>query len=76
MREVIAAAELATFVVHCESHPVDKSRCSRSQNCSIRPVWLMLERKINDVLDSVALSDLLFSEALVRERVGLPVVRA
>jgi hypothetical protein len=35
----------------------------------------MLQGKINDVLESVALSDLLESEAAVRERVGLPVLQ-
>jgi Rrf2 family protein len=75
LRDVIAAAELETFELHCVSHPVDEHRCSDAQNCSIRPVWVMLQGKINDVLDSVALSDLLVSEAAVRERVGLPVLQ-
>jgi hypothetical protein len=39
-------------------------------------VWLLLQNKINDVLDSVVLSDLLESETAVRERVGLPVLQA
>lgn len=76
VREVIAAAELATFDLHCISHPVDEERCSDAQNCSIRPVWVLLQNKINDVLDSVVLSDLLVSESAVRERVGLPVLQA
>jgi Rrf2 family protein len=75
LREVIAAAELETFDLHCVSHPVDEVRCSDAQNCSIRPVWVMLQGKINDVLDSVLLSDLLVSEAAVRERVGLPILQ-
>lgn len=75
LRDVIAAAELETFDLHCVSHPVDEHRCSDAQNCSIRPVWVMLQSKINDVLDSVALSDLMVSEAAVRERVGLPVLQ-
>ncbi len=76
LRDVIAAAELETFDLHCVSHPVDETRCSDAQNCSIRPVWVMLQGKINDVLDSVVLSDLLVSEAAVRERVGLPILQA
>lgn len=75
VREVIVAAELETFDLHCVSHPVDAARCSDSGNCSIRPVWLMLQQRINDVLDSVVLSDLLVSESAVRERVGLPVLQ-
>jgi Rrf2 family protein len=76
LRDVIAAAELETFDLHCVSHPVDEERCSDAQNCSIRPVWLLLQSKINDVLASVLISDLLVPEADVRERVGLPVLQA
>ena len=76
VRDIIAASELATFDLHCVSHPVEEERCSASQQCSIRPVWLLLQRKIDDVLDSVRLSDLLDEEAVVRQRVGLPVLQA
>ena len=76
IRDVIEASEMTTFDLHCVSHPVEEERCSSSHNCSIRPVWLLLQNKINDVLDSVVLSDLLESETAVRERVGLPVLQA
>ena len=71
VRDVIAAAEHSTFEVHCTSHPVEEERCSSSHNCSIRPVWVLLQRRIDDVLESVRLSDLLMQESEVRERVGL-----
>lgn len=71
VRDVISASELATFDLHCVSHPVDDERCSLSHECSIRPVWLMLQRKIDDVLQSVRLADLLHDEQTVRGRVGL-----
>ena len=71
VRDVIAASELQTFDLHCVTHPVEEERCSASHNCSIRPVWMMLQRKIDDVLQSVRLSDLLQEESEVRERVGL-----
>jgi Rrf2 family protein len=74
IRDVIHASELETFDLHCVSHPVGEDRCSASHNCSIRPVWMMLQRKIDDVLDSVALADLLHDEPTVRERVGLPIL--
>lgn len=74
VREIISAAELVTFDLHCESHPVDEVRCSTAHECSVRPVWIMLQRRIDEVLDSVHLSDLLESEAQVRQRVGLPVL--
>jgi Rrf2 family protein len=71
VRDVIAASELATFELHCVSHPVETARCSDSHGCSIRPVWQMLQRKIDDVLESVLLSDLLSDESGVRARIGL-----
>lgn len=76
IRDVIHASELETFDLHCLSHPVGEDRCSASHSCSIRPVWLMLQQKIDDVLDSVHLSDLLHDEPTVRERVGLPVLES
>ena len=72
IRSVIHASELETFDLHCVSHPVETDRCSASHLCSIRPVWMLLQRKIDDVLESVCLADLLHDEPVVRERVGLP----
>ena len=74
VRQVIAASEHTTFDLHCVSHPVGEERCSEAQNCSIRPVWQLLQRRIDDVLDSVVLADLLVDERAVRARVGLPVL--
>ena len=71
VHDVISAAEHSTFEVHCTSHPVEEARCSSSHECSIRPVWMLLQRRIDDVLHGVRLSDLLLQESEVRERVGL-----
>lgn len=71
IRDVIAASETTTFDLHCVSHPVGEDRCSSSHNCSIRPVWMLLQQKIDDVLSGVHLSDLLSGEQEVRVRVGL-----
>jgi len=71
IRNVIEASEMTTFDLHCVSHPVEEERCSASHNCSIRPVWMLLQRKIDDVLDGVRLADLLAEEGEVRARVGL-----
>jgi Rrf2 family protein len=71
IRDVIEASESTTFDLHCLSHPVEEERCSSSHNCSIRPVWMLLQRKIDDVLAGVHLSDLLLEEGEVRTRVGL-----
>ncbi len=75
IRAVIHASELETFDLHCVSHPVESDRCSASHNCSIRPVWVLLQTKIDDVLEGVCLADLLHDEAQVRERVGLPILQ-
>jgi Rrf2 family protein len=71
VRDVIKASELTTFDLHCVSHPVDAGRCAEAENCSIRPVWMLLQKRIDEVLDSVRLSDLLADESVVRDRVGL-----
>ncbi len=71
IRDVIEASEVTTFDLHCLSHPVEEERCSSSHNCSIRPVWMLLQRRIDDVLQGVRLSDLLLEESEVRTRVGL-----
>lgn len=71
VRDVIQASELTTFDLHCVSHPVDEARCAEAENCSIRPVWLLLQQRIDEVLEGVKLSDLLADEASVRGRVGL-----
>ena len=71
VRDVIEASELQTFDLHCVTHPVEEERCSASHACSIRPVWLLLQQKIDAVLEGVRLSDLLHEESVVRTRVGL-----
>jgi Rrf2 family protein len=76
VRDVIAASELTTCDLHCVSHPVEEERCSASHACSIRPVWVLLQQKIDDVLASVHLSDLLLEEGEVRARVGLSAAAA
>ena len=75
LREILAASELVTFDLHCDTHPVDEARCALAGDCSIRPVWQMLQRRIDEVLEGVRLSDLLEEERLVRQRVGLPVLQ-
>lgn len=72
VRDVIHASELATFDLHCVSHPIDAARCAEAENCSIRPVWMLLQRRIDETLASVRLSDLLADEASVRGQMGLP----
>jgi Rrf2 family protein len=76
VRQVVNASEHSTFDLRCVTHPVAEDRCSDSSNCSIRPVWMMLQQRIDDALESVHLGDLLQDEPVVRSRVGLPVLQA
>ncbi len=76
VRSVVAASEHQTFDLHCVTHPVSAERCADSSECSIRPVWLLLQQRIDEALESVHLDDLLTTESEVRERVGLPVLQA
>jgi len=62
VRDVMAASEHQTFEMNCESHPVDADRCAPSSSCAIRPVWQALQRRIDDFLGSVTLTDLLREE--------------
>ena len=73
IRHVIEASEETTFHLNCESHPVGEDRCSSSHTCSIRPVWMLLQRRIDEVLEGVRLSDLLDVESDVQARVGMSV---
>jgi Rrf2 family protein len=76
VRQVVNASEHSTFDLRCVTHPVAEDRCSEASNCSIRPVWMMLQQRIDDALESVHLGDLRHDEPVVRSRVGLPVLQA
>ncbi len=71
VRDVVSASELQTFDMHCTSSPLDAVRCADSTSCSIRPVWALLQSKIDEVLDGIRLADLLADENVVRVRVKL-----
>ncbi len=71
VRDVIAASELQTFELQCTSHPVSDARCGDSAQCSIRPVWMLLQSKIDEVLAGVRLADLLQPEYALRQQMGL-----
>ena len=59
VRDVMAASEHQTFEINCDTHPVDAERCAPSSGCSIRPVWHALQRRVDDLLSSISLADLL-----------------
>jgi Rrf2 family transcriptional regulator, iron-sulfur cluster assembly transcription factor len=59
VRDVMTASEHQTFEINCDSHPVDAERCHPDSNCSIRPVWRALQARVDDLLSSITLADLL-----------------
>jgi len=71
VRDVMTASEHQTFEINCESHPVDTERCAPSSACTIRPVWHALEKRIDELLSSVTLADLMKDEQRVQELVTL-----
>lgn len=72
VKDVIEAAEDHTFEVNCDSHMVDPERCRPDSSCSIRPVWRALQQRIDDLLDSISLTDLLSDELKVEHLVSMP----
>ena len=70
VKDVIEASEHVTFEVNCDHHQVDAERCDPGTACSIRPVWRLLERRINEVLAGISLADLLHQESEVYQIAG------
>ena len=71
VKDVRDASEHVTFEVNCDLHPVDAQRCSRDTSCSIRPVWRMLEQRINELLSGISLADLMHDEPEVYQIAGV-----
>jgi Rrf2 family protein len=71
VKDVLDASEHGTFEVNCDCHRVADARCSTQTACSIRPVWQLLQKRVDDTLGAIRLSNLLHDETEVREIVGL-----
>src|SRR3989440_10427610 len=54
VKDVIEASEHVTFEVNCDLHPVDEERCDPGTPCSIRPVWRVFRRRIQQGLGGVS----------------------
>jgi len=72
VRDVVEAAEQRTFEVNCDSHRVHPARCDSSADCAIRPVWRALQYRIDELLASVSLADLVRGETAVEELLAAP----
>lgn len=51
----------------CEQHTGVERACAHRRDCSMRPVWISLQRRVNDVLARTSLRDLLREEEEVAE---------
>jgi Rrf2 family protein len=71
VRDVMSASEHQTFEINCETHQVDAERCSPDSTCSIRPVWHALQQRVDNLLASISLADLMKEEPRVQELVGI-----
>ena len=69
MRDIMTASEHQTFEMNCASHPVDEERCNPGSSCSIRPVWQALQQRVDELLGSISLADLMKHETQVQELV-------
>jgi DNA-binding IscR family transcriptional regulator len=50
---------------------VDDERCNPGSACSIRPVWQALQQRVDDLLASISLADLMKHETQVHELVAI-----
>lgn len=72
VKDVIDATEGQTFEINCTTHPIGPERCDADHDCSIRPVWYALRRRIDQLLSEIRLSDLIEeNEADVRELIDI-----
>jgi len=67
VHDVMTACDHQTFEVGCDSHRLDNDRCGPGNQCSIRPVWQALRHRVDSLLKSVTLADLLQDEPRVQE---------
>jgi Rrf2 family transcriptional regulator, iron-sulfur cluster assembly transcription factor len=70
VRDVMNASEHQTFEINCDSHQVDAERCQPTGSCSIRPVWIALQQRVDEFLESVTLADLMKQESQMVELMG------
>lgn len=59
VRDVMLASDHRIFELNCDSQPLDPERCAPTSSCQIRPVWRALQGRIDELLGSVTLTDLL-----------------
>jgi len=53
----------------CGSHSGAKTICTNSIDCSIRSVWQMIQKAVDDVLGNITLKDLISSEDILISKI-------
>ena len=66
--EVLRALEGTTAIVDCVG--VDGTECENVCSCSARPLWLKLQRRIDDVLNSTTIKDMADDYSVQLERIN------
>ena len=67
MREVLTALEGSTAIVDCVGTEMGQG-CENACSCSARPLWLKLQRRIDDVLQSTTIKDMADDYRIQQER--------
>ncbi len=65
--EVLRALEGSTALVDCVG--TEGSDCANACSCSARPLWLKLQRRIDDVLTQTTIKDMADDYAIQKERI-------
>lgn len=71
LKQIIEALEGDIFEVFCTPELRERIVCEHFSRCSIRPVWLKLERIIDGFCGEISLDMLLNDEAALMERFEL-----
>ena len=66
--EVLRALEGTTAILDCVG--TESSGCSNACSCSARPLWLKLQQKIDDVLNTTTIKDMADDYAVQLERMN------
>lgn len=66
--EVLRALEKTTAIVDCVD--VEGSKCENACSCSARPLWLKLQRRIDDVLNTTTIKDMADDYQIQLERMN------
>lgn len=68
--EVLKALEGSTALVDCVG--TNGTDCENVCSCSARPLWLKLQKRIDDVLDSTTIGDMAEDYMIQKERPEFP----